>query len=30
MRAGFNAGTVHDTADIARWLILLNARDRAA
>jgi hypothetical protein len=30
MRAGFKAGTVRDTADISRWLILLRVRDRAA
>ena len=29
MRAGFKAGTVRDTADISRWLMLLRVRDRA-
>ena len=29
MRAGFEAGKVRDTADIAGWLMLLRARDRA-
>jgi hypothetical protein len=29
MRAKFGRGEVADTADIARWLILLRARDRA-
>ena len=29
MRAAFAKGEVRDTADIARWLILLRVRDRA-
>lgn len=28
MVAGFKAGTVRDTADIAEWLMLVRARDR--
>jgi hypothetical protein len=29
MRAGFRAGNVRDTADIAKWLMLVQVRDRA-
>jgi hypothetical protein len=29
MRAAFGRGEVRDTADVAKWLILLRARDRA-
>ncbi len=30
MRKRFRDGTLNDTADVARWLLLLSARDRAA
>ena len=30
MRERFRAGMLNDTADIARWLLLVSARDRAA